>query len=275
MFFGGGIGVISGDTTPRLVAFIRGLVNSLLILPEEVQTESRAELLGVRAKYAFDTHGIRSSQTVRVSVLGGLRGEAKVLEATVDRVVLELFLTLQPLAPTPVDLIVGVSRPQTIKKVVQAAVMLGVRSLHFVRSEQGEKSYLQSRSLEEDQIRDESGKALEQVWDSRPPEIVVHRTFSHFLEKRFPTLLESVQKPVAIVAHPTGKDLSSLDAQRFSAAHAIVAIGPERGWSAQEVEAFSRAGFSVVGLGPRVVRVEIATVLLLGQLQLLRSVQSA
>ncbi len=275
MFFSRVLGVLSCDTTPRCEAFIRGLVNSLLILPEEVQSESRAELLGGRAKYAFDTHGIRSSQTVRVSVLGGLRGEAKVLEATVDRVVLELSLTLQPLTPTPVDLIVGVSRPQTIKKVVQAAVMLGVRSLHFVRSEQGEKSYLQSRSLEEEQVREESGKALEQVWDSRAPEIVVHRTFSHFLEKQFPTLLEKTQNPVAIVAHPTGKDLSTLDARQFSRAHAIVAIGPERGWSTREVEAFSQAGFSVVGLGPRVVRVEIATVLLLGQLQLLRSVQSA
>ena len=67
--------------------------------------------------------------------------------------------------------------------------MLGVRSLHFVRSEQGEKSYLQSRSLDEDQILDESTKALEQVWDTRAPEIQVHLNFSYFLEKKYPRLI--------------------------------------------------------------------------------------
>ena len=245
-------------------------MNSLLILPEETQSDERAELLGARARYAFETHGIRSGQTVRVGVLGGLRGEARVLEASEDRAVLELSLSEPPLCPRPIDLIVGVSRPQTIKKVIQSAVMLGVRSLHFVRSEQGDKSYLQSRWLDEDQIQEESIKALEQVWDTRAPEIVIHRSFSHFLDNRYPTLLSGITNPISLVAHPSGSVLTPSDASRLSAAHVIVAIGPERGWSAREVELFSQTGFSVVGLGERVVRVEIAIVLLLGQLQLLR-----
>ena len=48
-------------------------------------------------------------------------------------------------------------------------------------------------------------------------------------------------------------------------------MGPERGWSHEEVETFQRAGFGVVGLGERVVRVELALVFLLGKLALLRA----
>ena len=60
------------------------------------------------------------------------------------------------------------------------------------------------------------------------------------------------------------------DGSHFASSHCVVAIGPERGWSAQEIELFTHAGFKVIGLGDRVVRVEIALVLLMGQLQLLR-----
>ena len=49
-----------------------------------------------------------------------------------------------------------------------------------------------------------------------------------------------------------------------------MAIGPERGWSDAEVDLFTQHGFTPVGLGERVVRVELALVFLLGKLSLLR-----
>ena len=251
-------------------------MNSLVVLPSEVVDPTRALLEGARAAYAFATHGVREGQVVKIGVLGGLRGEGTVLEASPSRVVFETRLSLPSLKPAPVALIVGVSRPQTIKKVVQAAVMFGVSSLHFVRSELGDKSYLQSRSLDPDQLEEETIKALEQVWDSRAPEIVVHRTFSYFLKNKLSELSvslasESPQAEIArFVAHPGGRSLECGDASRLMAAPTIIAIGPERGWSDDEVKAFSTEGFQVLGLGERVVRVELALVFLLGKIALLR-----
>lgn len=252
-------------------------MNSLVVLPREIVGPTRALIEGVRAAYVFDTHGVREGQVVKIGVLGGLRGEGKILEATRDRVVLETNLSLSSLTPLPVALVVGVSRPQTIKKVVQAAVMFGVSSLHFVRSELGEKSYLQSRSLDADQLEEETIKALEQVWDSRSPEIVVHRTFSYFLNNKVSEIASSLtaQAPdgelARFVAHPGGHALECGDASRLRSAPAIIAIGPERGWSEAEVRAFTDEGFEVVGLGERVVRVELALVYFLGALNLLRA----
>lgn len=252
-------------------------MNSLLILTQEVVNDTVARLEGARAVYAFETHGVRQGQTIKVGVLGGQRGEATVMKASPTVVELELRLTLPSFQPAPISLIVGVSRPQTIKKVVQAAVMFGVSSLHFVRSEMGEKSYLQSRSLDPDQIEEETIKALEQVWDTRAPEISVHRTFSYFMERKISEIATSLEAQAQgrrahrCIAHPGGRRLGCEDHNRLSSSPVIVAIGPERGWDDSEVRVFQDAGFEMVGLGERVVRVELALVFLLGTLAPLRS----
>jgi len=157
--------------------------------------------------------------------------------------------------------------------VIQAGVMLGARSIHFVRSERGEKSYIQSTALMPDAIGEESIKALEQIWDSRAPAVQVHRTFDYFLSHHLNSLCTpDPQSPgseevVALLAHPGGRAMASIATtaacipRRF-----VLAIGAERGWTDGEVRAFHERGFTMIGLGPRVVRVEIAVCLLMGQI---------
>ena len=109
------------------------------------------------------------------------------------------------------------------------------------------------------------------------PEVVVHRTFSYFIDNKLPHITASLQSPTSngealkIIAHPGGAQLLSSDSSRVADAHVIIAIGPERGWSNDEVETFKQVGFGIVGLGERVVRVELALVFLLGKLALLRA----
>ncbi len=241
-------------------------MNSLIILARECVGNKEAILTGDRARYAFETHELRQGTSCRVAILGGLRGEGLVAEATAERVVMALTLSLPSLERVPIDLIVGVPRPQTVKKVIQAAVMLGVRSLHFVRSELGERSYLQSRSLSDEGVLEESVKALEQIWDSGMPTIEVHRTFSYFMSNKLP-LLTKERDVACLLADPSGREITITD-KPLMRTEQVVAIGPERGWSESEIELFKNSGFSVVGLGARVMRVEVAMVFLLGQLQL-------
>jgi RsmE family RNA methyltransferase len=246
-------------------------VNSLVLVPSEVVNSQQGVLLGARARYAYDQHGVRDGQSIKVGVVGGPRGFGIVSQASPERVVIELSLSSAHLPPVPITLIVGVSRPQTIKKVIQAAVMFGVNALHFARSELGEKSYLQSRSLDRDQMEEESLKALEQVWDSRTPEISIHRSFDYLIDHVVPTIAEgSSEQVIKLLAHPTGMPLRVGDAKEIKGAHTLVAIGPERGWSVGEVTRFSEIGFKATSLGERVVRVEHALVFMLGKLALLR-----
>lgn len=241
-------------------------MNSLIILPHECVAPSRFILRDERARYALETHELVVGVRCKIGVLGGARGEAQVVSVAPTEVVLEGETPFAALARAPIRLIVAVPRPQTVKKVVQAAGMLGVLSLDFVRSELGEKSYLQSHALEPVQLEAEGCKALEQVWDTHLPLVRVHRTFEYFMRQWVPQLCATEQ--ARLIAQPGAAPLCVSDREQL-AGGAVLAIGPERGWSEGEVRRFEEAGFRPVGLGERVVRVEVALLLLLGQLQLL------
>ena len=58
-----------------------------------------------------------------------------------------------------------------------------------------------------------------------------------------------------LVAHPTGTEAP------LNRGEAIAAIGPEGGFTDEEVEAARVAGWQVVGLGPRVLRIETAAMM--------------
>ncbi len=254
--------------------YIRFSMNSIIILPTECVDQSRATLQNRRADYAFSTHELRQGQVVKVAVLGGRRGLATVTSSTPTAVELALSLEHEPLDRKSIDLIVGLSRPQTVKKVIQAAVMLGVRSLHFVLSERGEKSYRTSHALQAEKIEEETIKALEQIWDSMAPSVQVH--FS--LRRVFEVLAHSSSdepQALKLLADPSGVSLVTLGVANLAGAHSVtaptvLAVGPERGWSAAEVAEFSSHGFTAITLGERVLRVELALVFLLGQLEMLQ-----
>jgi 16S rRNA (uracil1498-N3)-methyltransferase len=236
-------------------------MNSLIINAAECVEPLRAELHGSRALYAYDTHGLREGHDIKVAIYGGQKGYASVTEASKTKISLALRELHDAVPCHHLDLIVGLSRPQTVKKVIQAATILGARSL-------------------QEQVVFEITKGLEQVWEALPPQVFVHRTFSFFSENHLPTLLDPFtdeeRMVCSLVAHPGGQRLSELlKARRLTrtGASVVIAIGPERGWSDREVSAFISAGFLQVGLGARVMRVELAVVFLCGQLQALELIR--
>ncbi len=63
------------------------------------------------------------------------------------------------------------------------------------------------------------------------------------------------------LAHPGGQPLGSLG-QGLSGANGVIAIGPEGGWTTEEVALATREGWQIVDLGPRILRVETAAIVL-------------
>ncbi len=66
-----------------------------------------------------------------------------------------------------------------------------------------------------------------------------------------------------------GRSLGDVVRARPAAARVELAVGPEGGWEAREVDAAERAGFEVAGLGPRILRTETAGAAALSVLQFL------
>jgi len=64
--------------------------------------------------------------------------------------------------------------------------------------------------------------------------------------------------PLRVLAHPGGTALSSI----ANGGDAAIAVGPEGGGTDEEIEAGRTAGWQVVGLGPRILRIETAAIFL-------------
>ena len=243
-------------------------MNSLLILADEGWESGRIQISGARAQAIFSGHEFQDGQEIHVARLGGDKGKARVVRFSAAVIELDVISTTQSLALHPIDLVVGLSRPQTLKKVLQGAVMAGVRSVHFVHTESGEKSYLTSHLLQPDTLQMEIIKSLEQIGEGLYPEVRVHRSFRFFISHHLP-LLGSDQPSVRLIASPDGIGLTTAQLETPYRSM-VIAVGSEGGWSAGEVAALCTQGFQKVGLGQRVLRVEVALLMLLGQALLCR-----
>jgi RsmE family RNA methyltransferase len=242
-------------------------VNSLIIFPNECITPQQIVLRGERAVAVSREYEAREGQEITIALWGGNKGAARLCSVAKHEVTMEITRQ-EPSTPLlPFDLVIGLSRPQTIKKVIQAAVMTGVRSLHLVSTELGEKSYTTATLLEPEHLRNETVKALEQIGEGYSPTIHVHRSFSYFCRTHLESLVQG-NDTVRLLAHPNAREFTIVD-RLYTDRPIVVAVGPESGWSQREVAEFEARGFERVGLGPRVMRVEIALVFLLGQLRVL------
>lgn len=250
-------------------------MNSVIFFKEELIAPDTVLCSGARARHLFETHELRAGREVQVALYQGQRGRGTVTEAATDRVVLKIALNLPPLTRQHTEVVLAVPRPQTIKKVLLSCAQLGIAAVHFIKSENVEKSYLQSKSLRAEEIEREVLKGLEQSGDSIPPEVAVHRSFRQFCGELLPQRLKLLGGSCKrFIAHT---DQNSSEALSLGAAldpqyPVVVAFGPEAGWTPAELERFRELGFSVVGLGERILRVETALVFLLGQIALLRAV---
>lgn len=240
-------------------------MNSLLVFPEEFSEVAQAiELSGARANEVFRAESFESGDNIKFAVYGEpLKGVATVIESSDQRIVLKPLTVADSLKLREIDLVVGLSRPQTTKKVIQAAVMAGVRSLHLVHLESGERSYLDSHLLRPEELKREIVKGLEQIWEGLYPEISVYRDMRSFVKQRADLLQGAAQAQIKVVAHPVERGVNCSAFKGYSSA--VIAVGSEGGFNQRELEVFTERGFQSLGLGARVVRVEVALMYLLGQ----------
>ena len=159
------------------------------------------------------------------------------------------------------DLIVGLSRPQTSKKVLEHATTFGARNFHFFKATLSEKSYLDSKLFEDEAYLEFIYLGLSQASQfSRIP------TFK--LDKYNPAqqYLESPQKYILDL----NAEKSFLDFDLNFEKPITLAIGPERGWAIEDLEIFNTNGFKSVKISSSILRVEHAVYSAISQLELLR-----
>jgi len=111
--------------------------------------------------------------------------------------------------------------------------------------------------------------ACEQCGRNRVPGIEAPQLLLNYLGALAPTGLAEALRLVLEPerAHPAGEATPIDWTTGVSIASADIAIGPEGGFTAGELEAFQLCGFSRIGLGPRVLRTETAAIAAIAMLQ--------
>lgn len=235
-------------------------MNLLLLEDADFVGVDRAVLSGRRLKHLLEVHQANVGDQLRVGRLNGLMGQGVLLSLDQQHAEIQVELTQAPPAKLPLTLILALPRPKMLKRTLQTIATMGVAKLILVNSYRVEKSFWQTPFLEPAAINEQLILGLEQGRDTVLPEVLIEKRFKPFVEDRLPQLAEG---SLALIGHPGAYPPCPRDVQQ----PVTLAIGPEGGWIAYEVELMQRAaGFAPVQLGERILRVETAVPVLLAKL---------
>lgn len=160
----------------------------------------------------------------------------------------------------PYSLLVGASRPPTMKKILEHGTCLGVKKFIFFPAKLSEKSYLKSKIYEEQFLNELLILGIEQSGSfCELPSVEIANNLEAALER-----VESKNR--FLLSLNSKKFLNSTIEKDCSV---TVAIGPERGWTLDEERDLENSQFQPVQISTNILRVEIATFVALGQLEYL------
>lgn len=225
-------------------------MNIVLFSDSDQYSDSLIKLNGRRHQHISGVLKVGKGDTVRVGKIGGKTGSGKIEFINDDHVIIRPELFEEPPAKIPLTLIISMSRPKSMRKVIRYGTAMGITGFVIINSWKADKSYWQSPFFLEHNIKEEMLLSLEQSGDTCYPEISFYKLFKPFAEDVLPDLA----KNICLVAHPYAMNSAPSSVNSPS----VVAIGPEGGFIPYEIEKFEAAGFCPVNMGPRILRVENA-----------------
>ena len=235
-------------------------MNCLLIEPDEIDsTTRRVRIEGRRRKHADEILRVTAGDHLRIGLIGGRLGTARILALDAVSLELEVDLDREPPPKRPLHLVLALPRPPVFRRLLATVASLGVERLLVVGTARTEKSFWQSHVVEPPSVRERLLLGLEQASDTILPSVEFHRHFEPLIDEVLAPLISGRR---AFVAHPSAVE---------PCPHAVVGpvtifVGPEGGLVDYEVERLEGIGFEAVDLGPRVLRVEPVIPLLVGRL---------
>lgn len=159
-----------------------------------------------------------------------------------------------------VNLVLAPPRPRVMKRLLPQLATLGVGKIVLVGAKKVEKDFWGATLLKEENYRPLLIDGLMQAGTSILPTMEIRRNFRKFVSEELDVMLPSQNR---IVAHPYG---ATSVGNVLRGNELTLAIGPEGGWTENEVELLENHGFIRYSIGPRILRTDTATIALLARL---------
>jgi 16S rRNA (uracil1498-N3)-methyltransferase len=212
-----------------------------------------------RLQHIQQVHQIKLGDTLKIGLINGNMGSGHIVFCNELEIHLQVLLTQSPPKPLPATLILALPRPKMLKRTLQTIATLGVKRIYLINSYRVEKSYWQTPLLDESAINEHLLIGLEQGCDTQMPEVHLIKRFKPFVEDNLADIVGTTR---ALVAHP----YTDLPCPAQIDYAITLAIGPEGGFIAYEIDLLQKCGFTAVNLGNRIMRVETVVPYLLGRL---------
>ncbi len=222
-------------------------MNIILFKENETFLDFRDE----RAEHIRKVLHLSVGDAFKAGMINGQQGMARIEEMSKEGIRLSFDFQEEGSALYPLTMIIAQVRPICMRRILREAVSLGAERLILPVSDLGEKSYLNSSLYTTDEYERILIDGAMQAGFTGVSECVLANGIKEaidMLPKGERLLLDNV-----VGAEP----LSQID---LTGKSVILAIGPERGWSARERSVFIESGFRPVLLGNRILRTETCAV---------------
>ena len=162
-----------------------------------------------------------------------------------------------------VDLILAPPRPRVMKRLLPQLATMGVGRIFLVGAKKVEKDFWGATLLKPENYRPLLIDGLMQAGTSILPTLETRRNFRKFVKEELDALWPEAKR---IVAHPYDGNRTIEQSEQSNNRTILLAIGPEGGWTDEEVALLEEHGFARYSLGSRILRTDTATIALLAQL---------
>ena len=219
---------------------------------------------GVRAEHILNVLHGEVGQTLKTGEVDGLVGTGEIVEIVRgggDPLVrVKVDHSERGLEPG-FDLILAPPRPRVMKRLMPQLASLGVGTMVLVGAKKVEKDFWGATLLKEENYRPLLVDGLMQSGTSALPRIETRRNFRAFVRDEMDAAFPTANR---VVAHPYGA--SARGASAADGGRLLLAVGPEGGWTDEEVELLESRGFARYSLGRRILRTDTALVALVARL---------
>ncbi|HAK44475.1 MAG TPA: 16S rRNA methyltransferase [Spirochaeta sp.] len=236
-------------------------MNLILFEPEELEPDMTITLKAgdIRAVHLKKILKAETGTSFEAGILNGMQGKASITDISEKIISLRFSAEAEPVGLHPLTLLLGLSRPPTVKKVLKEATALGIERFVLCGTENGERSYIQSSALKDEKIREVLIEGVQQAVCTQLPEVRVEHSLRCAIESLQPEADKAVL--IALDNYQATISLSEFwKIENNKASRVTLAIGSERGWTDKERQRLRDAGFTLCSLGARVLRTETASI---------------
>ena len=232
-------------------------MNRILFESSEI-ADGVATCSDARAEHILAVLHGEVGQTLKTGELDGRIGTGEIVSIEGRTVAVKVSHTEEPLRPW-CDLVLAPPRPRVMKRLLPQLASLGVGTIVLVGAKKVEKDFWGATLLKEENYRPLLVDGLMQAGTSVVPRMETRRNFRRFVGDELDSLFPTANR---VVGHPGGAP----NAPAQKPGRLLLAVGPEGGWTDDEVSLLESHGFSRYSLGSRILRTDTALVALLARL---------